>query len=223
MDSLKSLWKTQLGPKSFGKLNKMEIAFSKKLSIIFPSYVFNHFLNLETLLITNCDALEVIFGNQELNTWGIHEGATAIKLRNLTLKHLPILNHVFPLYLAKQLLQLQVVDIKDCGVQNIVTKHEMAEAVPGLVFPRLASLTLWHLAKLGSFYSGIHTLDCPMLTKLDVYHCSELQVFSSDSQNLLVRMDEQPLFSFQKVHINIPSLLVFHINVNMIPSNNIVI
>lgn len=127
--------------KTFGKLNNMEIAFCKKLLIVFPCNVLNLLLNLETMLITNCDALEVVFENQELSTSGTHGGTPATKLKALTLEYLPVLNHVFPLSLAKELLELQVLDIRCCGVQNIVANDGMAEAASTLISSQVCPTT----------------------------------------------------------------------------------
>lgn len=206
MSSLESIWKSEFAPNSFGKLNKMEIEFCKRLLVLFPSHMHNHLVNLEMLLVTNCDALKVIFENQEQITGATQEGTRAMKLRTLTLENLPVVNHVLPMSLVNQLVELQMLEVKGCGVQNIVAKDETVEAAPRFIFPQLLSLTFWSLGELESFYPGMHSLDCPKLRILDVYHCYSLQLFTSNSQNCLVNMEKQPLFSFEKVTSNLLTL-----------------
>ncbi|XP_019449300.1 PREDICTED: disease resistance protein At4g27190-like [Lupinus angustifolius] len=170
MDNLKAIYNDELASNPFSKLIKMEISYCQKLPSIFPSYVLNNLCNLETLVVSNCAALKVIFETQ-----GLHN-------------------------VSMELLQLQVLEIKDCGVESIVSNSEMVEEHPRFVFPQLTSLTFWLLGELQSFYPGIHTLDCPSLEILDVYYCNKLELFQSKSQNFqeVVSFHGQPLFSSLK-------------------------
>ncbi|KAK7257093.1 hypothetical protein RIF29_30819 [Crotalaria pallida] len=230
MDSLKSIWNHQLTPNSFCKLVTMEISFCKMLSNVFPCYELNNLRNMETLHVTDCATLEVVFEIQGQNTRNASQVILATQLKTLTLKSLPMLkhiwsgdphgsigfqnlstvevdeceslHHVFPITVSKQLLQLQVLKIEDCGVENIVAKDKTEANGPRFVFPQLTLLKFWYLPKLESWYPGIHTLDCPKLVELDVYHCDELEVFTVKSQNYQVDNppNRQPLFFWEKVH-----------------------
>ncbi|KAK7256985.1 hypothetical protein RIF29_30636 [Crotalaria pallida] len=170
MDKLKSIYHDEVKSNPFPKLIKIEISFCQKLLSVFPSHVTNDLSNLETLVVRECAALEVVFETQ-----GLYNA-------------------------SMELLKLQVLDIKKCGVESIVARSEMVKEDPRFVFARLTSLRFWNLRKLKSFYPGIHTLDCPSLKKFDVYHCNELEMFNSKAQNRqeVVRFHVQPLFSSMK-------------------------
>ncbi|KAF1896781.1 hypothetical protein Lal_00034482 [Lupinus albus] len=170
MGNLKSIYNDELGSNPFPKLIKMEISFCQELLSVFPSYVLNNLCNLETLVVSHCAALEVVFETQ-----GLYNA-------------------------SMELLQLQVLDIKHCGVESIVSYSEMVEEHPRFVFPQLTTLTFWSLEELKSFYPGIHTLDCPSLKILDVYHYNQLEMLQPKSQNFeeVVPFHGQPLFSSLK-------------------------
>ncbi|CAL0303672.1 unnamed protein product [Lupinus luteus] len=181
MDNLESIYHDDLTSNPFPKLIKIEISSCEKLLSIFPSYVLNNLCTLETLVVSDCAALEVVFETQGLYN------------------------------VSMELRQLQVLDIKHCAVENIVSYSEMLENIvshsemveehPTFVFPKLKTLRFWDLGELESFYPRKHTLDCPSLTTLDVYHCHQLEMLESISQNSQVYPYRfQPLFySFQVI------------------------
>ena len=234
---MKSVWHNQLGPNSFNKLKHLETKFCDKLLNIFPSHVFENLLNLETIIVTNCPALEVLFEVQEFKIGACSQ----MQLRNLSLEHLPnlkriwsrnpygsfrfqnlgqlkvveckSLDHIFPLSVAQELLYLQVLHIEECGVETIVAQDEMADTVPILVFPKLTSLSLRSLAQLRSFCYGLHTFSVPFLRDLDVYHCDQLELFEQKSLNYQgnTPVDPEALFSFEKVKINLNILNAKHV------------
>ena len=233
VDQLNSVWHNQLAPNSFCKLKHLETKFCKKLLNVIPSYVIENLLNLETLIVTNCPALEVLFEIQDSKTGASSQMGLAMQLRNLTMEHLPMLkhiwsrnpygsfrfqnlsqlkvlkceslDHIFPFSVAKELPYLQMLHIEECGVENIVAQDEIADTVPILVFPKLTSLSLRSLTQLQSFFHGLHTLVVPVLRELDVYHCNQLQLFLPKSLNYLgnVAVDPQVLLSIEKVKINL--------------------
>ncbi|KAE9617113.1 putative winged helix-turn-helix DNA-binding domain, leucine-rich repeat domain, L [Lupinus albus] len=170
MDNLKSIYNDELASNPFPKLIKMDISFCQDLLSVFPSYVLNNLCTLETLVVNDCAALKVVFETQGLYN------------------------------VSMELLQLQVLHIDHCRVESIVSNSEMGEEDPRFVFPKVTSLTFWNLKELESFYPGIYTLDCPSLKTLDVYHCNQLEIFQSKSQNFqeVVRFHGQPLFSSLK-------------------------
>ncbi|CAL0303669.1 unnamed protein product [Lupinus luteus] len=170
MDNLKSIYNHELASNPFPKLIKMQISFCQNLLSVFPSYVINNLYNLETLVVSYCAALKVIFKIQGLYN------------------------------VSMELLQLKLLHIYNCGVESIVSNREMLEEHPRFVFPQLTSLKFSDLEELESFYAGMHTLDCPSLKILEVYRCNKLEMFQSKSQNFqeVVPFHGQPLFSSLK-------------------------
>jgi len=229
MEHLKSVWNNQLSPNSFCKLKQLKIEFCNKLSKVFPYYVLDKLQNLETLAVTDCPALEVVFEMKGLKADGGRQMRLEMQLATLTLKLLPTLkhiwsgnpnesfkfqnicllkvteckglNHVFPLSVAKDLPHLQELYIEECGIETIVAQDEMVDTVPILTFPELTSLSFCDLTQLRSFYHGLHTLDCPVLKDVDVLHCDKLELFTPRSLNCQdnVQVDTLPLLSIEKV------------------------
>ncbi|PNY14259.1 disease resistance protein [Trifolium pratense] len=238
MDNLKSVWHNQLAPNSFCKLKHLETKFCNKLLNVIPSYLFENLLNLETIIVTNCPALEVLFEIQDFKTGASSQMGLEMQMRNLTLEHLPMLkhiwsrnpygrlrfqnlgqlkvaeckslDHIFPFSVAKELPYLQVLHIEECDIEIIVAQDEMADTVPILVFPKLTSLTLRCLTQLRSFCYGLHTLGVPFLRDLDVYHCDQLELFVPISLNYLgnATVDPQALLSIEKVVPNLKELIL---------------
>ncbi|XP_052293102.1 probable disease resistance protein At4g27220 isoform X10 [Citrus sinensis] len=131
------------------------------------------------------------------------------------------LRYVFSYSTAKRLGQLQRLVISRCPLlEEIVGKEGGVEADPSFVFPQLTILKLSSLPKLRAFYPGIHTLECPILTRLEVSLCDKLESFSSESYSLhennegqLIEVPvpvpvpaQQPLFLVEKVLPNLEEL-----------------
>ena len=230
MEHLKSLWHNQLAPNSFCKLKKLKIKFCNEISNVFPSFVLNKLQNLEIVTISNCPILEVLFETQGLKADGGRQTRLEMQLRTLSLKHLPILkhiwsenpnesfkfqnlcklkvtecitlNHVLPLSLAKELQHLQELCIQGCDIEVVVAQDEITDKDPKFIFPEFTSLSFQHLTQLQSFYRGLHNLDCPVLRHVDVLHCDKLVLFKPKSPNYqeIVPVDTVPLLSIEKVH-----------------------
>jgi len=202
MDNLKSIWPNRLTQTSFCKLKKLEIMSCDQLLSVFPNHVLNKLQNIESLNLWHCLAVEVIY---EVDA--ISEEELEVPLRNLSLGHLPnlkylwnkdpqgkikfqnlstvkatkceSLKHVFPFSVAKDLLQLQVLEISDCGVEEIIAKDQgEVEEDLGLVFSRLVTLKFLNLQELRCFCSGNHNFRFPLLNKLYVVECPAMETFS---------------------------------------------
>ncbi|OIW11627.1 hypothetical protein TanjilG_31906 [Lupinus angustifolius] len=237
---------TILRPLFDEKLTKLEITFCNKLMNIVSSYVLKH---LETMIVTSCDSLEVVFDMERLNSCSVKQHGLPTQLRTLTLKDLPKLkhiwskdpcgvlgfqnlctvevsdcqglNHVFPLSVGMELKNLQALKISSCGIEHIVARDEMPELAPKFVLPKLKSLKFWILPKLRSFCHGIQTLECPNLKELDVFDCDEMEIFATESlicQDIFV--DDQPLFSFEKVIQSVEDLSLSSKGIRFICCNN---
>ncbi|KAK2368422.1 putative disease resistance protein [Trifolium repens] len=218
MEHLKSLWHNQLAPNSFCKLKQLTIQSCNKISNVFPSYVLDKLHNLEKLTITDCPALEVVFKTQSLQVEC--KSLMFSNLGQLKLTECKSLKYVFPLSVAKELQHLQELCIIECGVESIVARDEMVDtsSIPILIFPVLKSLMFRDLTQLQNFYHGLHTLDCPVLSDVDVFHCDKLVLFEPMSLNYQdnVTVDILPLLSIEKVVSNTSKLILNCKDVNML-------
>lgn len=227
MVNLKMIWRSQFAGESFCKLKLMEVRLCKSLRTIFPHNMFARFLNLESLIVDDCGSLEEIFDIQEINSEETHSGAV-VQLRELRVFRLPKLKkiwskdpqgklifrnlflvrifdcqrlkNIFPTSIAKSLLQLQTLSIKDCGLmEQVVTNEGRADdATIKFIFPSLTFLRLSDLPYLTTFNSGMRTLEWPELKKLEVVN---VEVFTSDfiQEGQLDFPAQKPLFLVGKV------------------------
>ncbi|XP_052293095.1 probable disease resistance protein At4g27220 isoform X2 [Citrus sinensis] len=175
----------------------------------------------EKLVLPNLEVLEV----RDINVAKIwHNQLSAVmscnvqNLTRLVVEDCCKLRYVFSYSTAKRLGQLQHLVISRCPLlEEIVGKEGGVEADPSFVFPQLTILKLSSLPKLRAFYPGIHTLECPILTRLEVSLCDKLESFSSESYSLHENNEEgqlievpvpaqQPLFLVEKVLPNLEEL-----------------
>ncbi|CAK7340829.1 unnamed protein product [Dovyalis caffra] len=158
MDGLEMIWHHELHSDSFCMLKKLEIEQGKKLLNIFPPKMLRRFKNLEYFDVTDCASLEEVFDLQFLINEKEAHDVTATQLREMYLWKLPSLKHVwngnpqgilsfknlhavdawkcpalkslFPSSIAVDLLQLEKLEINECGIEEIVSKEEGVEAFP---------------------------------------------------------------------------------------------
>ena len=95
-------------------------------------------------------------------------------------------------------MQLEELDLSNCGVREIVAEEGGATSATGFTFPMVTSPKLWELPKLRTLYPGIHTSEWPMLMKLMVYHCNRVKIFTSENGQLDIGAQES-LFLVEKV------------------------
>ncbi|KAJ7951086.1 Disease resistance protein family [Quillaja saponaria] len=244
---LKELWHgdTPLPDKCFSNLKTLVVDKGELVpnSIAIPSNLLSFLNNLEELKVQNCKSVEVIFDVKGLEV--TDEGTISFGLKKLILDQLPNLKHVwnkdpqgilsfqsfqkvivskckslkclFPSSVAKCLMKLGKIDIRDCGLEEIVEKDEdeNEEATKKFVFHRLITLRLWNLQKLKNFYPGRHTLDWWMLKDLDIYDCNGFEMLTSEFQSyrethplgqLDIPIYPQPLSFVLKVFPNLEKL-----------------
>ncbi|KAJ6996130.1 disease resistance protein [Populus alba x Populus x berolinensis] len=235
MDNLKVIWHSELHSDSFCKLKTLQVFLVKNLLNIFPSSMLGRFHNLENLFINCCDSVEEIFDLQVLINVEQRLDVTTSQLRVVRLTNLPRLKHVwnrdprgvlsfdnlctvhvggclslrslFPASVAQNLLQLEELQIVNCGVEEIVAKDEGLEEGPEFWFPKATDLNLEHLPELKRFYPGIHTSEWAGLKKLRVHHCEKIEIFPSEikcsqepcREDHMDIEGQQPLLSFRKV------------------------
>ncbi|KAL6323770.1 hypothetical protein AAG906_002238 [Vitis piasezkii] len=118
-------------------------------------------------------------------------------LNSLKVGNCASLKYLFPASVAKGLVQLKVLEIFDCGVEEIVANENGLEEVPIFLFPRLTSLKLTKLYQLKRFYRDKYTLGCPLLKTLVVCNCDEVELLLQE-KSLEGEVDKQPLFLIEK-------------------------
>ncbi|TXG65705.1 hypothetical protein EZV62_006980 [Acer yangbiense] len=120
------------------------------------------------------------------------------------------LKNLFPASIDRNLLQLEELDLSNCGVREIVAEEGGETSATGFIFPRVTYLKLWELPKLRTLYQGIHTSECPMLMKLMVYHCDHVKICQLDIGA------QESLFLVEKVILNLKILTMSIKDMSMI-------
>ncbi|KAB5529216.1 hypothetical protein DKX38_019297 [Salix brachista] len=238
MDNLNMIWHTEFHSDSFCKLKILKVRQGNKLLNIFPPNMLRRFQNLERLVVGHCASLEEVFDLRSLMNEKESHVVTAFKLKNMSVCNLqklkkvwntnphgilsfqnlhlvhacncPSLKSLFPASVAIGLPQLKELELRYCGVEEIVAEEERLGEAPKFVFPKTSSFILWGLPELKSFYPGRHTSEWPVLKKIDVYRCNEVPVFDPElqstqgacTQDQLGIQVQQPLFSFEKTRIS---------------------
>ncbi|WCJ42018.1 hypothetical protein M5689_022846 [Euphorbia peplus] len=186
MRNLRYLWHQKFADNdSFSKLKKLNIGYCSKLSVVFPSNAYGRFLRLESLEVSNCCGLEEIY------EYKAHTSYEAFALRHVyirdlrSLKHIwstdmdeafisfqnlqsvrvdfcPDLKYVFPESMSCGLLQLQHLEIDNCGVEMIIAepKHQGSEGAStstrDFEWPKLESFKVSDCSNLNKFGSNIY-------------------------------------------------------------------
>ncbi|KAF8015190.1 hypothetical protein BT93_H0867 [Corymbia citriodora subsp. variegata] len=222
MDNIEVLWDDQLVVRSFHKLKSLEVQRCNKLLNIVPSRILGWLKSLESLYVRSCGSLEVVFKLQPLNPLDGHPIAH-FPLKKLKLYELPKLKCVwdkelyrqvkfqslcyvsvrnckslaslFPASVAKDLIQLEELEIDECGIVELIAKEE--GLVPRFDFSRLTSLKLNDLIELKCIYTGTHALRWPALKTLEVRGCNKVEILASQLENE-TPLHKQPLFLIEK-------------------------
>ena len=234
MEKLKIIWHDQLAEDSFFKLQSLFVHYCKNLVNVFVSNMLTRFQSLERLEVCYCGSLQEVFELQRHDVRESH-AVTAIPLKSLILHHLPKMKQVwnkdpqgifsfqnlqeisvweceslqslFPASVARCLMQLENLRIADCGVEEIVSREDGAEAIERFVFPKVTLLLLGKLPKLKWFRRGVHTSKWPLLKELEVSGCDQIEIFTSKllnfqetvEQSQLETSIQQPLFLIEGV------------------------
>ncbi|KAF8035121.1 hypothetical protein BT93_C1225 [Corymbia citriodora subsp. variegata] len=202
MDNMEKIWLDELASTAFSKLKKLIVEHCEKLSSIFSS---------NTIL------------------WSGHPCGTLTFERLLCLKveNCKSLKSLFPVSIAKSMIQLEELSVKDCRLEEIIREEDGVGTNAGdLFFPRLTSLKLMELSELRSFYRNSHTLTWPLLKTLLVRHCGKMKTFSvacgfQSCQGTTTDENQLALFSFEKVIPNLEVLSLTREDVMMLPQHYI--
>ncbi|CAJ2639486.1 unnamed protein product [Trifolium pratense] len=242
---LKELWYGQPQHNVFRSLKYLVVHKCDFLSeVLFQPNLLQVLMNLEELDITDCDSLEAVFDMKsgEFEKEILVKNST--QLKKLKLSNLPKLMHVwkenqhntmgfqnlsevyveectslkclFPLSVARDMNQIQTLEVTSCGIEEIVGREEGVDEIVEFVFPNLTSIRLHYLAKLKTFFAGVHSLQCKSLKTINLFRCPEIELFKAESlsQQVSARNDElnittyQPLFVIEEVFNTVESLFM---------------
>ena len=236
LDYVIAIWHNQLPLESWCKLKSLDLIWCNKLLNVFPSNILKGFQSLEDVSIHDCDSIEEIFYLGGVNSKEIHDIAT-IPLRILDLRWLnslkriwnkdpqglvsfqnlqslkvvrcPCLKYIFPITVAKGLVQLKFLGIKYCGVEEIVA-NENGDEVMSSLFPELTSLTLKGLNKLKGFYRGTRIARWPHLKNLIMWKSDQMETLFQeiDSDDYIDSPIQQSFFLLEKVWFGFSQFLL---------------
>ncbi|RDY12806.1 putative disease resistance protein, partial [Mucuna pruriens] len=230
MEKLNTIWQPHIGFHSFHGLDSLIIRECNKLVTIFPSYTGQGFQSLRSLVIVDCESVETIFALGNIpQTYGRNE----TNLHDVFLKGLPKLVHVwnvdvdgilnfnnlqsiivyeskmlkylFPLSVANDLQKLETLDVCNCwGMKEIVAwDYGSNEEVGTFRFPQLNTLSLQHLFELRSFYPGEHTLEWPLLKKMFILVCSNLEETTNSQVKPIFLATEKVIHNLEYMSISL--------------------
>ncbi|XP_056159435.1 uncharacterized protein LOC115693172 [Syzygium oleosum] len=221
MDNIEMIWDNQVAADSFSKLKWLFVDECNKLVTVVPCSILGWLLCLESLSVEACGSLEVVFELQPANPLdGGHP--VALPLKELTISRLPKLKCVwdkklhhqvnfqilhfvsvskcksltslFPASITKDLIQLEELEIAECGIVELIEKEGL---FPRFDFPMLTSLELKHLTELKRIYTGTHALHWPALKTLEVHGCNKVEILASQPENEMP-LHKHPLFLIEK-------------------------
>nr|POE83303.1 disease resistance protein [Quercus suber] len=213
MDSMNMIWPDQLVSDFFGKLETLTVSGCTNLSKIVPPNMLGTLRNLKELKIEKCGSIEEVFDIQETNNVEESRDIVAAELISLTLRNLKKVKHVwsmnpqgiitfgklrtmkieccsslksvFPTFVAKAHMQLEMLEIKDCAsVEEIVAKDEGIETTTLFAFPQLTTLGLQNMPELKNFYPRNHTSEWPSLKGLGIQKCDKLKIFGANKSSV---------------------------------------
>ncbi|KAK2640403.1 hypothetical protein Ddye_028198 [Dipteronia dyeriana] len=170
MDNLKMIWHNQLDGDSIPKLKSLQVYDCRKLLTVFPLNIRERFLTLESLDVRRCGSSEDIFDVQGIITEERNSIATT-QSRELCFSN------------------LEELTVSRCqSLKYLVAASIVENEVPArFYFPKLASLKLFKLPELRSFYQGRLTVEGPVLKKLKLCDCG---IHVTDEEGQM----QQPLF-----------------------------
>uniref|UniRef100_A0A0R0FCI4 AAA+ ATPase domain-containing protein n=1 Tax=Glycine max TaxID=3847 RepID=A0A0R0FCI4_SOYBN len=224
----------------FNSLKSLTVVECESLSNVIHFYLLRFLCNLKEIEVSNCQSVKAIFDMKGTKADMKPGSQFSLPLKKLILNQLPNLEHIwnpnpdeilslqevcisncqslkslFPTSVANHLAKL---DVRSCAtLEEIFVENEAALKGETKLFNFhcLTSLTLWELPELKYFYNGKHSLEWPMLTQLDVYHCDKLKLFTTEHHSgevadieypLRTSIDQQAVFSVEKVFPNLVQL-----------------
>ncbi|XP_056159421.1 uncharacterized protein LOC115691916 [Syzygium oleosum] len=171
----------------FPNLETLHITSMDNMEMIWGSQVAaDSFHNLKSLCVHKCNKLKFVLDKE------LHRQVKFQRLGSVSVSRCKNLTSLFPASVAKDLMQLEELEINECGIVELIKNEGL---VPRFVFPKLTSLKLKHLPELKCIYTGTHPLHWPALKTLEVDGCNKVEIFASQPEN---GMPLQPLFLIEK-------------------------
>ena len=142
---------------------------------------------------------------------------TFAKLHTIEIKGCSSLKGYFPTSVAKALMQLEELEIKDCAtVEEIVAKEEGIKTTILFVFPKLTTLRHHNLHELKSLYPERHNSKRTSSRILNIIKCNKLKIFGSSKSSMQETnglghhgsLTQQPLFFIEKVTASLACLYI---------------
>ncbi|KAK9987148.1 hypothetical protein SO802_032099 [Lithocarpus litseifolius] len=178
---------------------------SKKQSL-FPSHIIGCLKNLESIVLEDCQLLEVIFQLEELNFEESQVASVLDQLRELNLYNLPKLMHIwkkgpeeirgfgnlrllvvwgcnsltylFSPSIAKLLVMLEEIQVTKCKkIEEILIRAREEEKEEKNLFHKVNSILLRDLPNLKCFCNEANAFEWPSLKKMMVIRCPNLRMF----------------------------------------------
>ncbi|XP_061989737.1 uncharacterized protein LOC133708286 isoform X2 [Rosa rugosa] len=166
-----------------------------------PSFGIQYFLfdnkvefpNLKKLSIDGLAKLTTIWNNQV-------SLESSKNLETIEIVSCDSLKSIFPASVARSLQQLRSLKVRNCGVEEIVSKEDGVQTTPMFVFSKLTYVRFQDLPQLRSFYPESHSSKWPSLVTLSVYNCTEVQTFAEGrcELNNLCTPNKRSLFLLEK-------------------------
>ncbi|KAM5572920.1 hypothetical protein ABKV19_012800 [Rosa sericea] len=213
---LQTIWNNQLVDQDyFPTLREVNISQCNSLVNVFVPRMIGRLNALETLYISDCDSLEVVFevGGTDVEETPADTSSSPHQLRpfycqSLGLVHITScksLKKIFPASVARGLQKLHSLDVKRCDeVEEIIVGEQGLETEPPhFVFPKVTHVAFSDLPKLSSFYPGIHASKWSLLKQLTIRGCGEVKMFAAEFPISSERHEpnpviEQSLFLFDE-------------------------
>ncbi|GKV44824.1 hypothetical protein SLEP1_g51972 [Rubroshorea leprosula] len=134
------------------------------------------------------------------------------KLKKLIIQGCDNLEYLFSSSIARGLVMLSQVEIRECKRMREIIVTGNAEEKENLIFPQLNFLLLEDLQNIVGFYSGNCIVEFPSLKQLQVLNCPELEGFIvKNFASTNVTADKQPFFNEQVAFPNLESLTLTHL------------
>ncbi|KAG7940941.1 hypothetical protein I3843_16G012300 [Carya illinoinensis] len=184
---------------------------------LFSSNTILWFPKLVELHVEECESLQVIFDLEGLKVIEKRQPIVALsQLRHLELKNLSGMAHVWkniprgfqgfqnlvsidiygcknlrsllPATVAKLLVQLQSIEIRECQLmENILQREDEGGEEIGrediIVFPQIHTFKLDGLENLVSFSSEAHSFEWPSIKRIALFVCEKFKTFGSEVQS----------------------------------------
>ncbi|GKV47782.1 hypothetical protein SLEP1_g54646 [Rubroshorea leprosula] len=166
----------------------------------------------DKVVLPNLEELQLHWMNVNIK-W--HTSITYLcvrKLKKLIIQGCDNLEYLFSSSIARGLVMLGQVEIRECKRMRKVIVTENVEEKENLIFPQLNFLLLKDLQNIVGFYSGDCIVEFPSLKQLQVLNCPELEGFIVKyfaSANVIA--DKQPFFNEQVAFPNLESLTLTHL------------